>query len=139
LFRTTLYICRHNPKLHLCAFIFIFITYAFFAISAISVKALLSETAISASIFLLIVTPAFFKPEINLLGYTVDEAISILDKYLDDAYIAKIPQVRIVHGKGTGALRNGITSYLRGVSYIASFRLGNIGEGDAGVTIVDFK
>ena len=82
---------------------------------------------------------ANIKPEINLLGYTVDEAISILDKYLDDAYIAKIPQVRIVHGKGTGALRNGITSYLRGVSYIASFRLGNIGEGDAGVTIVDFK
>ena len=82
---------------------------------------------------------ANIKPEINLLGYTVDEAISVLDKYLDDAYIAKIPQVRIVHGKGTGALRNGITSYLRGVSYIASFRLGNIGEGDAGVTIVDFK
>lgn len=82
---------------------------------------------------------AHVKTEINLLGYTVDEAISVLDKYLDDAYIAKIPQVRIVHGKGTGALRNGITAYLRGVPYIASFRLGNIGEGDAGVTIVDFK
>ena len=82
---------------------------------------------------------AHIKPEINLLGYTVDEAISVLDKYLDDAYIAKLAQVRIVHGKGTGALRNGITAYLRGVPYIASFRLGNIGEGDAGVTIVDFK
>ena len=77
--------------------------------------------------------------EINLLGKTVDEAIMELDKYLDDAYIAKIPQVRIVHGKGTGALRNGVTTYLRGVPYIKSFRLGEIGEGDAGVTIVDFK
>ena len=77
--------------------------------------------------------------EINLLGLTVDEAIARLDKYLDDAYIAKIPQVRIVHGKGTGALRNGVTSYLRGISYIKSFRLGEVGEGDAGVTIVDFK
>lgn len=77
--------------------------------------------------------------EINLLGKTVDEAVAILDKYLDDAYIAKVPQVRIVHGKGTGALRNGVTSYLRGVPYIKEFRLGQIGEGDAGVTIVDFK
>lgn len=77
--------------------------------------------------------------EINLLGLTVDEAIARLDKYLDDAYIAKIPQVRIVHGKGTGALRNGVTAYLRGVSYVKSFRLGEVGEGDAGVTIVDFK
>ena len=61
--------------------------------------------------------------EINLLGYTVDEAIAVLDKYLDDAYIARIPQVRIVHGKGTGALRSGITSYLHGVPYIKEFRL----------------
>lgn len=67
--------------------------------------------------------------EINLLGYTVDEAIAVLDKYLDDAYIARIPQVRIVHGKGTGALRSGITSYLHGVPYIKEFRLGQIGEG----------
>ena len=77
--------------------------------------------------------------EINLLGYTVDEAIAVLDKYLDDAYIAKIPQVRIVHGKGTGALRSGITSYLHGVPYIKEFRLGQIGEGAEGVTIVTFK
>ena len=77
--------------------------------------------------------------EINLLGLTVDEAVAKLDKYLDDAYISRIPQVRIVHGKGTGALRNGITAYLRGVPYIKSFRLGEIGEGDTGVTIVDFK
>ena len=77
--------------------------------------------------------------EINLLGYTVDEAIAVLDKYLDDAYIARIPQVRIVHGKGTGALRSGITSYLHEVPYIKEFRLGQIGEGAEGVTIVTFK
>lgn len=77
--------------------------------------------------------------EINLLGYTVDEAIAVLDKYLDDAYIARIPQVRIVHGKGTGALRSGITSYLHVVPYIKEFRLGQIGEGAEGVTIVTFK
>lgn len=77
--------------------------------------------------------------EINLLGLTVDEAVSLLDKYLDDAYLSGIPQVRVVHGKGTGALRNGVTSYLYGVPYIKSFRLGEIGEGDTGVTIVDFK
>lgn len=77
--------------------------------------------------------------EINLLGLTVDEAVSRLDKYLDDAYLSGIPQVRVVHGKGTGALRNGVTSYLYGVPYIKSFRLGEIGEGDTGVTIVDFK
>ena len=77
--------------------------------------------------------------EINLLGLTVDEAVAKLDKYLDDAYISRIPQVRTVHGKGTGALRNGVTAYLRGVPYIKSFRLGEIGEGDTGVTIVDFK
>lgn len=77
--------------------------------------------------------------EINLLGYTVDEAIAVLDKYLDDAYIARIPQVRIVHGKGTGALRSGITSYLHGVPYIKEFRPGQIGEGAEGVTIVTFK
>lgn len=82
---------------------------------------------------------ASISPEINLLGLTVDEAVARLDKYLDDAYISKIPQVRIVHGKGTGALRNGITAYLKGIPYIKSFRLGEIGEGDAGVTIVDFK
>lgn len=82
---------------------------------------------------------AGISPEINLLGLTVDEAVARLDKYLDDAYIARIAQVRIVHGKGTGALRNGVTAYLRGIPYIKSFRLGEVGEGDAGVTIVEFK
>ena len=78
-------------------------------------------------------------PEINLLGCTVDEAVAKLDKYLDDAYISKLSQVRIVHGKGTGALRAGITAYLKGIPYIRNFRLGEAGEGDAGVTIVEFK
>ena len=78
-------------------------------------------------------------PEINLLGKTVDEAIAVLDKYLDDAYIAHVSPVRIVHGKGTGALRNGIHQYLRRQKNIKSFRLGAFGEGDAGVTIVEFK
>ena len=82
---------------------------------------------------------ASISPEINLLGCTVDEAVAKLDKYLDDAYISKLSQVRIVHGKGTGALRAGITAYLKGIPYIKNFRLGEAGEGDAGVTIVEFK
>jgi DNA mismatch repair protein MutS2 len=77
--------------------------------------------------------------EINLLGKTVDEAIAELDKYLDDAYLAHIPSVRVVHGKGTGALRKGVHNYLRRVKCVSSFRLGEFGEGDAGVTIVEFK
>lgn len=77
--------------------------------------------------------------EINLLGRTVDEAIAELDKYLDNAYIAHLKSVRIVHGKGTGALRKGIHDYLRRQKHVSSFRLGEFGEGDAGVTIVDFK
>ena len=82
---------------------------------------------------------ASISPDINLLGCTVDEAVAKLDKYLDDAYISKLSQVRIVHGKGTGALRAGITAYLKGIPYIRNFRLGEAGEGDAGVTIVEFK
>ena len=78
-------------------------------------------------------------PEINLLGKTVDEAVAELDKYLDDAYLAHLSPVRIVHGKGTGALRKGIHNYLKRLKYVKSFRLGVFGEGDAGVTIVEFK
>ena len=78
-------------------------------------------------------------PEINVLGMTVDEAVAQLDKYLDDAYIAPLPQVRIVHGKGTGALRAGIHKHLKRLKYIKEFHLGGFGEGDAGVTIVVFK
>lgn len=77
--------------------------------------------------------------EINLLGKTVDEALSELDKYLDDAYLAHLPSVRIVHGKGTGALRKAVQGYLRKSRVIKSFRLGEFGEGDAGVTIAEFK
>ncbi len=78
-------------------------------------------------------------PEINLLGSTVDEALSKLDKYLDDAYLAHLENVRIVHGKGTGALRSAVHQYLKKASYVKSFRLGEHGEGDAGVTIAEFK
>lgn len=77
--------------------------------------------------------------EINLLGRTVDEAIAELDKYLDDAYLAHLPSVRVVHGKGTGALRSAVHNHLKRLKYVKEFRLGEYGEGDAGVTIVTFK
>ena len=77
--------------------------------------------------------------EINLLGKTVDEAVAELDKYLDDAYLAHLKSVRIVHGKGTGALRKGVHNYLRRQKHVADFHLAEFGEGDAGVTIVEFK
>lgn len=77
--------------------------------------------------------------EINLIGKTVDEALAVLDKYLDDAYIAHLPSVRIVHGKGTGALRNAVQNYLKKQAYVKSYHLGEFGEGDAGVTIAEFK
>lgn len=77
--------------------------------------------------------------EINLLGKTVDEALPDLDKYLDDAYLAHLPSVRVVHGKGTGALRNAVHSHLKRLKYVKEYRLGEYGEGDAGVTIVTFK
>ena len=77
--------------------------------------------------------------KINLIGMTVDEAIAHLDKYLDDAYLAHVPNVRIVHGKGTGALRTAVHQYLKRYKHVKSFRLGTFGEGDAGVTIAEFK
>ena len=77
--------------------------------------------------------------EINLIGMTVDEAIAHLDKYLDDAYLAHVPNVRIVHGKGTGALRTAVHQYLKRCKHVKTFRLGTFGEGDAGVTIAEFK
>ncbi|EOS22277.1 MAG: endonuclease MutS2 [Lachnospiraceae bacterium] len=82
---------------------------------------------------------ATLSTEINLLGRTVDEALSELDKYLDDAYLSHTPSVRIVHGKGTGALRQAVHQYLRRISYVKSFHLGEYGEGDSGVTIAEFK
>jgi len=77
--------------------------------------------------------------EINLIGMTVDEALAHLDKYLDDASLAHLPSVRIVHGKGTGALRKAVHTHLKRCKYVKSFRLGEFGEGDAGVTIAEFK
>ena len=82
---------------------------------------------------------AAVSPEINLLGKTVDEAVAELDKYLDDAYLAHLEKVRIVHGKGTGALRKGVHDYLKTQKHVASYRLGEYGEGDTGVTIAEFK
>lgn len=78
-------------------------------------------------------------PEVNLIGMTVDEAIPVLDKYLDDAYLVHLPQVRVVHGRGTGALKAGVHRHLKKLSYVKEYRLGEFGEGDTGVTIVTFK
>ena len=77
--------------------------------------------------------------EIDVRGETVDTAIAIIDKFLDDALLSSLSQVRIIHGKGTGQLRSGIHSYLRRLSYVKSYRLGTFGEGDSGVTVVEFK
>ena len=82
---------------------------------------------------------ATISPEINLIGKTTDEAIALLDKYLDDAYLSHLDSVRIVHGKGTGALRNAVHTYLKRQKHVKSYHLGEYGEGDAGVTIAEFK
>ena len=78
-------------------------------------------------------------PEINLIGMTTDEAVPAMEKYLDDAYLAHLPQVRVVHGRGTGALRAACHKRLKKLNYVKEFRLGEYGEGDTGVTIVVFK
>ena len=78
------------------------------------------------------------RTEINLIGKNSDDAVAALDKYLDDAYMSHLNNVRVVHGKGTGALRQAVHQYLKGVPYVKSFKLGEFGEGDAGVTIVTF-
>lgn len=78
-------------------------------------------------------------PELNLIGKRVDEALPILDKYLDDAYLAHLPKVTIIHGRGTGALRDAVQAHLKRTKYVKSFRIGGFGEGDHGVTIVEFK
>ena len=82
---------------------------------------------------------ASISTEINPSGKTTDEAIALLDKYLDDAYLSHLPSVRIVHGKGTGALRNAVQSHLKRCKYVKSYHLGEYGEGDAGVTIAEFE
>ena len=78
------------------------------------------------------------RTEINLIGKNSDDAVAALDKYLDDAYMSHLNNVRVVHGKGTGALRQAVHQHLKGVPYVKSFKLGEFGEGDAGVTIVTF-
>ena len=78
-------------------------------------------------------------PELNLLGKTTDEALNELDKYLDDARMSHLSSVRIVHGKGTGALRKAVHNYLRKQKWVKNYRLGDFGEGDAGVTIVTLQ
>ncbi len=82
---------------------------------------------------------ATISPEVNLIGKTVDEALSALDKYLDDAYLSHLPQVTVIHGRGTGALRNAVHSHLKRTKYVKSYREGAFGEGGQGVTIVEFK
>ena len=76
---------------------------------------------------------------INLIGKTVDEAIALLDKYLDDAYLAKLHQITIIHGVGTGALRNAVQAHLKKSKYIKTYRMGEYGEGGYGVTVAEFK
>ena len=78
-------------------------------------------------------------PEINVIGMTVDEAIPIIDKYLDDASMSGLASIRIVHGKGTGKLRSGIHQFLKNNKHTKSFRLGTFGEGEMGVTVVEFR
>ena len=82
---------------------------------------------------------ATISPEVNLIGMTVDEAMPVMEKYLDDAYLAHMSTVRVVHGRGTGALKNAVHGRLKKLKYVKEFRLGVFGEGDTGVTIVTFK
>lgn len=82
---------------------------------------------------------ASIHPDINLIGKTVNEALGELDKYLDDAYLAHLPQVTVIHGRGTGALKNAVHAHLKKLKYVKSYRVGGFGEGDHGVTIVEFK
>lgn len=79
------------------------------------------------------------RQELNLIGMTVDEAMPVLGKYLDDAYLAHLSQITVIHGRGTGALRKAVHNHLKRTKYVKSFRLGEFGEGDMGVTIVEFK
>lgn len=78
-------------------------------------------------------------PECNIIGMRVDEAMPIVDKYLDDAYLAHLPQCTVIHGRGTGALKTAVHAHLKKLKYVKEYRLGNFGEGDQGVTVVVFK
>ena len=74
-----------------------------------------------------------------MIGMTVDQAMPVMEKYLDDAYLAHMTQVTVIHGRGTGALRTAVHNRLKKLKYVKSYRLGEFGEGDMGVTIVTFK
>ena len=76
-------------------------------------------------------------PELNIIGMTTDEAIPLVDKYLDDAYLAHLGTVRIIHGRGTGALKNAVHNLLKKTKHVKSYRLGTFGEGNTGVTVVE--
>ena len=78
-------------------------------------------------------------PECNIIGMRVDEAMPIVDKYLDDAYLAHLPQCTVIHGRGSGALKTAVHAHLKKLKYVKEYRLGNFGEGDQGVTVVVFK
>ena len=77
--------------------------------------------------------------DVNLIGMTVDEAMPVLAKYLDDAYLAHLERVTVIHGRGTGALRKAVHGHLKKTKYVKSYRLGEFGEGDMGVTVVEFQ
>ena len=79
------------------------------------------------------------KPEINVIGMTVEDATFVIDKFLDDCSLARLETVRIIHGKGTGKLKNGIHQFLKTNPHVKSFRLGTFGEGEMGVTVVNLK
>lgn len=102
-------------------------------------KAAKKEASVSHSGSMKMAKAMTISPEINLIGKTVDEAIPLLDKYLDDAYLAKLHQVTVIHGMGTGALRNAVQSHCRKSKYVKSYRMGEYGEGGYGVTVVEFK
>lgn len=102
-------------------------------------KAAQKEAAITHARTMKMAKAMTISPEINLIGKTVDEAIALLDKYLDDAYLAKLHQVTVIHGMGTGALRNAVQNYCKKCKYVDSYRMGAYGEGGYGVTVVEFK
>ena len=83
--------------------------------------------------------PTSISPEINVIGQNIDEACFVIDKYLDTCFLNGLKQIRIVHGKGTGKLRQGVQSYLKTHPHVKSFRLGTFGEGEMGVTVVELK
>lgn len=98
-----------------------------------------SSITISSSHHLQVNKAKSISPEINVIGNTVEEATFVIDKFLDDASLSKLSTIRIVHGKGTGALRNGIHRFLKENAHVKSYRLGTFGEGEMGVTVVELK